>query len=337
MVRADAKKQQFEEYFTSVWGERWTALRFAMSMPHHKVAVWNRFTRVPIDVMEPGGMSLIELKSGLRVFQPADTNMPVPQSPRDEINTMAFYITDLAQVLVIQGLGLEPYHKVLDLCAGNGSMSVIAAQYLTQGGELTANEQNSEKNKRVHRLLRDFLPMNSIQSKMQQRDPERWYQQDGFQRILVNAPCTSERHVLSQPNGAATWTMNSVEAAAEKQMIIVLRGLESLQVDGILMYATTSVSPIENDDVVAKVLIRTRCQVEVVAKPLSVGETTAGGGWIVLPDTCNGMGPAYTCCFRKLANKREIVPTSSDDDSDDEEEEEEEGEEEEDEEEEADE
>lgn len=316
MPRGDAKRNaQFHELFGAVYGERWHALHEALVAPTRKIAVWNRYTKVPKPPAD-APFAEVPMPSGVLVLRSTLDDGDIPRPPQDDARTAAYYIMDLASALIVEALELEPFHHVLDLCAAPGGKTVAAAQYLTQGGTITANEVNAERNKRLRRTVQEHLPPMQITVNITQRDGTRWHQPEAFHRVLVDAPCSSERHLLAQPDGLAKWSPNTTVAMAEPQVTLLLRGLETLKVGGVLVYSTCSISPAENDDVVRKALSKSRAGVEVVPTKLAMGEPTAAGGWMVLPDVCDGAGPMYCCRLRRVAEHRAL--SDSDDDSDDE-------------------
>lgn len=89
----------------------------------------------------------------------------------------------------------------------------------------------------------------------------------------------------------------------------------SLKPGGLLVYSTCSISPLENDGVITKILKRNKGDVELAYKdtglPAGVQEFSTnllsdGGleetecGWSILPDRSGGWGPIYFSVMRKL-------------------------------------
>jgi 16S rRNA C967 or C1407 C5-methylase (RsmB/RsmF family) len=316
MPKGETKRNNaFNEVFQQAYGERWPALHAAMLLPSPKVALWNRHVKLAKPTVADSGMEEVALPSGLGYYRSADpdaTELAPP--PRDEAGVPAYYLLDLASVLVVEALAVEPFHKVLDLCAAPGGKSVAISQYLTMGGELTSNELSGERNKRLKRTLQEYIPLITAHAvHVTQKDGTRWHNPDSYDRVLIDAPCSSERHLLTQSDGLAKWSPKVTATQAATQLTLLLRGLETVKVGGFVVYSTCSISPVENDDVITSALKRTRVGVEIVRKTQPGAEKTKIGASMFLPDTANGIGPMYCCVLRRTSAMR----SSDDDDSSD--------------------
>jgi 16S rRNA C967 or C1407 C5-methylase (RsmB/RsmF family) len=73
--------------------------------------------------------------------------------------------------------------------------------------------------------------------------------------------------------------------------------LDVASIGGIIAYATCSIIPGENEEVIEKLHKRRRNRFENI--PLAFGEARSFGS-IILPDTSEGKGPLYVCVIRRL-------------------------------------
>ena len=117
-----------------------------------------------------------------------------------------------------------------------------------------------------------------------------------YDRILVDAPCSSERHVMHSGEEMMTWAPSRSRKMAERQVRLLLAAVRALRPGGRVVYSTCSLSPAENDDVVDAVLGKSRYPVSPHAMAdgeLPFGERTKRG-WHVLPDNNpHQYGPIY--------------------------------------------
>jgi 5-methylcytosine rRNA methyltransferase NSUN4 len=321
------KKISFDAYYQSVYGSRWPALKRAMMLPTAKVAMWNRFTRLSQESVVEGlteiPSELLRLCTGSAPAvssgeeppaAPSAQPMLLEQPPRDDFGTPAYYLLDEASTMIVEQMQVDGFHKVLDLCAAPGGKSIAIAQFLSPQGEIHSNEPNKDRAQRLKRNLHEHIPQNSCIFQVTQRDATTWYNPEAFDRVLVDAPCSSERHVMHQPGGTADWDLRVTHELAKTQGALLLRALEAVKVGGIVVYSTCSISPVENDEVVAYALERTRCHIELRKTQLRLGEATKLG-WIVLPDTCpghEGSGPMYCSSFVKVAAQRPLTESDTD-------------------------
>lgn len=331
------RSKTLDEYYEGIYKDRWPALRAAMVQPPAKVALWNRFCQLPKEQALRGLERVSE--AGLsELYRPivkdgggggAGTVMEKP--PVDDFKVRAYYLLDYASALIVEQLQVGAFDYVLDVCAAPGGKSVAICQFLSPDGSLTSNEAKGDRVARLRRTLTEHVPPNFVSWKVTQRDAQTWHHPDGYTRVLVDAPCSSERHLLHQAGGGAVdvrdFTPESSAALAEVQRGILLRAIETCRPGGRIVYSTCSISPLENDGVVAAVLQRTRCgvRVERPARPaegaevrnvlLDLAEPTELGH-LLLPDTAEGWGPMYCCVLHKVSNER--LPDSESEDDDEE-------------------
>lgn len=323
------KSKSFDEYYSEIYGCRWPSLRKAMLVAPRKVALYNKYCQLPFSEVTDG-LERVDAARITQTFQPTGVaaslaegrqvecyNMEKPRL--DEFNIRGYYILDYASALVVEHLRVGPFDKVLDMCAAPGGKSIAIAQFLSPDGELVSNEASGDRCARLRRNLLDHIPVNYVPWSVTQRKAETWYAPATYNRVLVDAPCSSERHLLLSAGGNAVgpreWTEATTVELARLQVQLLQRAIETCAQDGCIVYSTCSISPLENDGVVAEALRRTRCAVEVeqIGTDMLMGEATEYG-WMLMPDTAEGWGPMYFCVLKKIAEHRR-QDVSSDDES----------------------
>jgi 16S rRNA C967 or C1407 C5-methylase (RsmB/RsmF family) len=138
-----------------------------------------------------------------------------------------------------------------------------------------------------------------------------------YDKVLCDVPCSSERHLLHDVEEFARWTPNRTKTIAKRQLLILLQAIQAAKKDGggRIVYATCSISNVENDQVIEKALKKSRYECKVVTHQLRewpIGEATQHG-WIVLPDTCGRWGPLFFCVLEKQGLKEKYLDLSSSD------------------------
>lgn len=121
-----------------------------------------------------------------------------------------------------------------------------------------------------------------------------------FDAVLVDAPCSSDRHIIHD-RMLANWNLQSTKDQAKRQVALVLAAIKSLRIGGRCVYSTCSLSPYENDGVINKVIKELGPDiVQVVHIKLDIGEKT-GTGWMLLPDQPNcPWGPLYIALLQRI-------------------------------------
>ncbi|KAI9349287.1 S-adenosyl-L-methionine-dependent methyltransferase [Zopfochytrium polystomum] len=258
----------------------------------------------------------------------AKAKLPWPFPALDLSNIKTHYLLDLASVLCVEALSVSPSDRVLDLCAAPGGKSLCILQALDpgRGGSLTANEPSKERRRRLTDVLASYsktpksLPPHVVVENVDatrptiaaERFPDAFYS-----RVLVDAPCSSDRHILHAGGALLAHYAPSARAraAARRQLRLLLCALRACAVGGRVVYSTCALSPDENDAVVAAALARSPSAAVIATKStvadvfgedgFVVGEATELG-WMVLPDngvsgiTSGGWGPLFFCVLEKV-------------------------------------
>jgi 16S rRNA (cytosine1407-C5)-methyltransferase len=119
-----------------------------------------------------------------------------------------------------------------------------------------------------------------------------------FAAILLDAPCSVERHVIQSGKHLAQWTQARPRALAARQWALLSAAFLLLAENASLVYATCSLNPLENDGVVSRLLKKYQGKAVLDRPDFTDGEATEYGR-IILPDTAGGMGPMYVARFLK--------------------------------------
>lgn len=210
----------------------------------------------------------------------------LPPAPID-INVsplLPYYLLDGASVLAVDALTVGAHHSVLDVCAAPGGKSIVAAMALdlmdtqlpthiqadaaketlacTQPlATLHSNEPQASRRIRLQTVLSEYLPpairKNRTRVEVTGLDATKVSLPAArYDRVLVDAPCSSDRHVLGNSKELASWSTKRIRENADRQELILYNALKSVKVGGIVVYATCSLSRMENDQVIANVIAK---------------------------------------------------------------------------------
>lgn len=162
-------------------------------------------------------------------------------------------VQDEAAQLAATLLQLEPGQHVLDACAAPGGKTCHLRELEPQLASLTALEIDAERAKRIHQNLdRLQLKANVVEGDASQ--PEQWWDQQRYDRILLDAPCSATGVIRRHPDIKLLRRDEDIAALAELQLQILCALWPLLRAHGILLYATCSVLPDENEQVIAQFL-----------------------------------------------------------------------------------
>lgn len=287
---------EYEEHFQRKFGARWPELRSALLSPLVYASLTNKYCSQNAAPAEDIRTEALPLKLSCCRRVDRDQSFPPPQA--DAAGLLANYLIDAASLVAVEALDVSPGDIVLDMCAAPGGKAVAILQQLdlVRGGQLQCNDASADRCARLRRALGQYVPR-------EQSSAIKITQHDGtvqtsfarlFNKVLVDAPCSTDRHLLQNVQELQRWTPATPARNAERQFKLLCSALQAARSPALVVYTTTALDDRENDGVVRAVLQRfpERVRVRPVAQ-LAFGEPTALGGWLVLPDRADGWGPLY--------------------------------------------
>lgn len=225
------------------------------------------------------------------------------------------YFLDAASVRAALSLPLANATRILDVCAAPGGKTLVLARGMKSDATLFANERSAGRRNRLLKVC-DGCLSESVRTRVtvtcQDGAKMCRTQSEAFDAILLDAPCSSERHVLADPKYLAEWSPSRIKTLAAAQWALLSSAWRMLARGGYLLYATCALSSAENDDVVARLCKRFSdvqvCEPLIASdwhesvlperKDLPTYEKTHLGAQI-LPDTAGGAGPLYFSLLKK--------------------------------------
>lgn len=217
------------------------------------------------------------------------------------------YYLDAGSVRAAQALPLDGADSIADFCAAPGGKSLVIASEMDGDARLVSNERSRDRKNRLQKVLDEHLP-SQIRNRVTVSgfDASCWcnYEREAYDRILLDAPCSSERHVLADSKYLALWTPARVRNLAVAQWALLSSAFLVLKKNGYMIYSTCALSYAENDGVIHK-LVKKYSNAEIIDLPerdecgLCDGEKTEFGIH-VLPDRQSGAGPLFFSLIHKI-------------------------------------
>ena len=152
---------------------------------------------------------------------------------------------------VVEILDPRPGQHVLDLCAGPGIKTGQIAARMEDRGEVISLEIDPERAEEVAAQA-ERLGLRSVT--VVEGDAAAGGMAPGFDRVLVDAPCSDLGALASRPDARWRKTERGIERLVEVQDRILAQAAGALHPGGVLVYATCTISRRENEDRVAALL-----------------------------------------------------------------------------------
>ena len=186
-----------------------------------------------------------------------------------------FEVQDLASQCI--GLAANPKRKSRwwDACAGAGGKTLQLADIMGRTGTVVASDIREYKLEDLRlRARRAGFP--NIMTRAWDGKTVSPKQQHKFDGVLVDAPCSCGGVWRRNPDGRWILTPEEITEAAKLQYEILSAASPAVAPGGVLVYATCSLFPEENQEVVQKFLTaHPDFELESFAAPLT-GETVDG-------------------------------------------------------------
>ena len=165
-------------------------------------------------------------------------------------------VQDEAAQLAADLLDLAPGQRVLDACCAPGGKTCHILEVEPQLAGVVAVDLEAKRLVRVRENL-ERLGLSAELIAADGRDTVTWWDGKPFQRILLDAPCSATGVIRRHPDIKLTRQPDDIPALAALQGELLDAMWPTLEVGGILLYATCSTLPTENTEVIEAFLART--------------------------------------------------------------------------------
>lgn len=225
------------------------------------------------------------------------------------------YFLDAASVVAASSLPLENAENILDMCAAPGGKTLVLASRMKSDAHLTSNDRAVPRVNRLTETCNSCLPEEarkrvavtcSDAAKMCKK------QSECYDAILLDAPCSSERHVLQDEKELAKWSPARIRQVTTLQWSLLSSAYRLLKNGGFILYSTCAINESENDKMIERLLSKfDRVQIRndlanecnsVLGNDFPKAVSTKYGN-IILPDVSGGAGPIYfSLVYKEVEN-----------------------------------
>jgi len=155
-------------------------------------------------------------------------------------------IQDTAAQLAAGLLDVQPGHRVLDVCAAPGGKTAHILEHQSQLKELVAVDVDESRLQRVSETLQRLkLPATLVVGDA--TNPQTWWDDQLFDRILLDAPCSALGVIRRHPDIKLLRRAEDIKPLQALQKNILNAVWPLLAPGGIMLYATCSILKQENE------------------------------------------------------------------------------------------
>lgn len=251
-----AHPRWLQKSLKAFWPEQWEAICAAnnahppmilrVNRRHHSRDAYLELLNQTGVAAQPSTYS----RDGILLAEPCD----VRQLPG--FNEGWISVQDEAAQLAADLLDLAPGQRVLDACCAPGGKTCHLLEAEPGLGGVVAVDLEAKRLLRVQENL-DRLGLDAQLIAADARETAAWWDGKGFARILLDAPCSATGVIRRHPDIKLTRQADDIQALATLQGELLDALWPTLEVGGILLYATCSTLPTENTEVIEAFLART--------------------------------------------------------------------------------
>ncbi|XP_015111486.1 probable 28S rRNA (cytosine-C(5))-methyltransferase [Diachasma alloeum] len=206
-------------------------------------------------------------KVGLVVY-----SSQVPMGATPEYLAGHYILQGASSFLPVMALDPKESERVLDMCAAPGGKSSHIAALMKNTGVLFSNDVNQD---RVKAVIGNFHRLGIVNSVICSHDGRKIPGIiKGFDRVLLDAPCTGTGVVAKDPSVKTNKDEVDVQRCCTLQRELLLAAIDSVNAKsgsgGVIVYSTCSILPEENEWIVDYALKKR--DVKVVPTGLEFGE-----------------------------------------------------------------
>lgn len=235
-----------------------------------------------------------------------------------QADLLTYYLLDGASTLPVLALDLQPNDICADYCAAPGGKALAMLMTL-KPKYLLCNDSSSSRLARLSRVIKQYTPdISYVRSTLEisRNNARTLIRPDTFDKILVDVPCSNDRNsveVLENNIFKRARTEERLQLPSV-QTDILRAALKSLRPKGSVVYSTCTMSPLENDNVVKRALIK----LQEEGSPLKFAiinlkeayrpfrglfrfSTNFRYGQQVVPNICSNFGPMYISKIKRIS------------------------------------
>ncbi len=165
------------------------------------------------------------------------------------------YPQEEVSALPALALDAHPGEAVFDACAAPGSKTTQVAADMDDTGTLVANDRSLGRLAPLRSNAQRLGLTNVVVTNRDARNVSmRPFAVAEFDRTLVDAPCSCEGTIRKNPDALAEWSRDYLGSVADLQRAILGRAVEVTRPGGVVVYATCTFAPEENEAVLDAVL-----------------------------------------------------------------------------------
>ena len=295
--------KQFIDKYEKLLGEEWPAFLASIEQKRPK-AFWVNTNLATVDEvrasLEKRGIKFHNFPFHSQAFY-IEYRKP---SELVEYQQGKISLQEKASMLPVVALAPKKTDTVFDTCAAPGMKTV---QLSNLAGKVIATDVHSKRFGTLEKIKKNFALENVELKRIDFRNIKR---NKRFDKVLLDAPCSSEGLIRKQREALVSWSPGLVYKKAGTQKHLIVRAFDYLKEGGEMIYSTCSFAPEEDEDIV-NFLLEKRSEAEVIPvqlKGMKIRENKLCKNCVRLYPQDNDTQQFFLAKIRKNPSKARPVP-----------------------------
>lgn len=224
-----------------------------MQKNNQKKTIWLRVNTLKssveeaVQALQDEGIAVKQDNTYPEVFKLLETENPIPLTPifKDRV----IILQDKASMAAVYALDPKPGEHVLDACAAPGMKTSLISQKMRNTGLITAVDNNQARLNK----MKELLELSGVENVEFMLADSRKLSEGEYDKILVDAPCSSSGVIQSSPEFKWRLKQNQVDMYSSIQKEILKNTLNLLKRSGTLVFSTCSIFPEEGEQVISEI------------------------------------------------------------------------------------
>ncbi len=288
--------EEFREKYTNLFGEESSEFFNCCKIKIPK-SIWVNSLKIKPDklknILETKGWKLTELFHE-NAFAIEGIEKP---GQEEEFRQGLFNLQEKSSMIPVVALSPEKNDFVLDAAAAPGNKTLQISCLMEGKGQIVAVDKNVKRFTSMKLNFKKFGVKNIIEKRMDLLDSKK---NELFDKVLLDAPCSSEGLVRKDFDALKNWSQELVEKKAELQKKMIETAFRLLKRKGTMVYSTCSLSPEEDEEVIKHILENQKAEIEEIKiKGFKIRKGIDGIGNRIMPQDNNSQA-FYFCKVKKL-------------------------------------
>ncbi|MBC2715542.1 MAG: 16S rRNA (cytosine(967)-C(5))-methyltransferase RsmB [Desulfobacteraceae bacterium] len=214
-----------------------------------------------------------------------------------------FQVQDEAAQLITYLLSPRSNETILDACAGLGGKTGHIAQLMKNTGQIIAVDQDSKKLTQLNEAMKRLGICNVTTCVHDFKTPMKKLQNQGFDRILLDAPCSGLGVIRRNPDIKWDVSRKNLNQYRKKQFNLLENVSSLVKPAGTIVYVVCSFEPEENESVINDFL-KTHMNFQIQRKfkdlPYNIKAFTDQHGFFRSFPHIHDMDGFFAACLKRI-------------------------------------